>query len=92
MEQLRSTFTSTDAAAAAVSGKFLQLIQHIVRDSSPQFHGLVSDIRQLLFALPHAQLHEEVAGTSPPANSLICPQGQCPMPNAAERGWLGCHR
>jgi hypothetical protein len=63
MEQLRSTFTSADAAAAAVSGRFLQLILHIVRDASPQLHGLVSDIRQLLFALPHSQLHEEVAGT-----------------------------
>lgn len=62
MEQLRSTFTSADAAAAAVSGRFLQLILHIVRDASPQLHGLVSDIRQLLFALPHSQLHDEVAG------------------------------
>jgi hypothetical protein len=66
MEQLRSTFTSADAAAAAVSGRFLQLILHIVRDASPQLHGLVSDIRQLLFALPHSQLHEEVAGTCNP--------------------------
>jgi hypothetical protein len=63
MEQLRATFTSSDVAAVAVAGRFLQLIQHIVRDASPQLHSLVLDIRQLLFALPHAQLHEEVART-----------------------------
>lgn len=62
MDKLRFTFTSSDPATAAVATRFLHLIQHVVRDSSSQLHNLVLDIRQLLFALPHAQLGDEVAG------------------------------
>jgi len=61
VDKLRFTFTSSDPATAAVATRFLHLIQHVVRDSSSQLHNLVLDIRQLLFALPHAQLGDEVA-------------------------------